>query len=350
MKHTKSPPKQIRSILAIFGALLVLGVMQVMTATVHAASLTSTSIRFNRMRASTATTFRLTFTVPAGNSATEDSLRIGFPDSYTVATSSLTSSVGSCGATGLPGTLSVTGNNTNGQKNITISGVTNLSASTSYCVDIDRTATNDPITNPAAGQYTVTITTRDSGAATIDDSRITARVISDDQIVVSAAVPPVFNFVIDANTTSFVADLDPGAVTQTTARTVTINSNATEGWIAWARDSNTGLTSAVAGYTIASTTPGTGATLVNGTEGYVLGVEATDAGGGGTVTVIAAYQGTAVNNNGSGLDTAYRQIASSDGTANGDVLTLRGKAAVSNVTPAGNDYTDTWTVIGAGSF
>ncbi len=321
-----------------------------MTTSVQAASLVSTSIRFTRMRAATATTLRVTFTVPAGNASTEDSLRIGFPDAYTVATSTITTSTGSCGATALPGTLVATGNNTNGQKNITLAGVTNLSASTTYCVDIDRTTTNDPITNPAAGQYTVTITTRDSGAATIDSTRITARVISDDQIVVTAAVPPVFNFVIDSNTTSFSADLDPGTVQQTTARTVTINSNATEGWIAWARDLNTGLSSAAAGYTIASTTPGTGATLSSGTEGYVLGVEGTDAAGGGTVTIVPAYLGTAVNNNGSGLDTTFRQLASSDGTADGDIITLRGKATVANVTPAGTDYTDTWTVIGAGNF
>lgn len=317
---------------------------------VSAASLTGTSLRFDRMKDSTASTLRLTFTVPTGNTGTEDDVHISFPDSYTVATSSLTSNTASCGATALPGTLSVTGNNTNGQKGIVVAGVTNLAATTTYCVDIGRTTTNDPITNPTAGLYSVTITTRDSGDATIDSATIGARVISDDQVIVSAIVPPSFNFVLDGNTTSFTANLDSGDVIFTTPRTVTITTNATQGWIAWARSSNAALSSAAAGHTIDSTTPGTAATLTPGTEGYVLGVDSTDAGGGGTVTVVTAYAGTGSDDDGSGLDTGFRQIASADGTANGDVLTLLGKAAIEALTPAGVDYTDTWTIIGAGSF
>ncbi len=317
---------------------------------IDAAGLTGTSIRFNRMSATTASTFRLTFTVPAGNVATEDRVVMSFPDAYTVATSSLTASVASCGATSLPGSLTVTGSNTPGSKNITITGVTNLSATSTYCVDIGRTSTNDPVINPAAGIYAITVETQDSGSARIDHSVIGARVISDDQIVVSAVVPPSFNFVLDANSTSFTSSLDTGDIVHTTPRTVTITTNATQGWIAWARDSNTGLTSAAAGHTIPSTTPGAAATLSPGTEGYVLGVTAVDASGGGSVTVASAYAGGAGDDNGAGLDTTFRQIASANGTANGDVLTLRGKAAINTMTPAGIDYTDTWTIIGAGSF
>ncbi len=317
---------------------------------IEAAGLTGTSIRFNRMRASTASTFRLTFTVPSGNVGTEAKVRIGFPDAYTVATTGLTATASSCGATSLPGTLAATGSNTASSKNITITGVTNLSATTTYCVDIDRTATNDPVTNPTSGIYSLNVETQTSGDVQIDYSVIGVRVIADDQIVVSAIVPPSFNFVLDANSTSFVSNLDTGDIIMTTPRTVTITTNATQGWIAWARDSNTGLTSAAAGHTVASTTPGTGATLTPGTEGYVLGVTGTDAGGGGSLTITAAYAGGAGDDNGSGLDGTYRQIASANGTANGDVLTLRGKAGITTMTPAGVDYTDTWTIIGAGSF
>ncbi|MDQ3123889.1 MAG: hypothetical protein M3Q14_04365 [bacterium] len=330
--------------------LLLVAILSTNVLHIYAAGLSSTSVRFNRMKAATATTLRVTFTVPAGNTGTEANLKLSFPDSYTVATAGLTASGVGCGATQLPGTLAVTGNNTNGSKALTVTGVTNLSASTTYCVDIDRTATNDPLTNPAAGQYSVTVETQDSSNVRIDHTVIGARVVGDDQVVVSAVVPPTFNFVLDANTTSFTTNLDVGSVVQTTARTVTITSNATQGWIAWARDTNTGLTSASAAYTISATTPGTGATLAAGTEGYVIGVEGTDAGGGGVLTVVPAYAGTAANNNGSGFDTGFRQVASANGTANGDVITLRGKAAIGGVTPAGADYTDTWTIIGAGSF
>jgi hypothetical protein len=307
-------------------------------------------IRFNRMKASTDSTFRLTFTVPSGNTGTEAKVKVSFPDSFTVATSGIITSTASCGATALPGTLTATGSNTNGAKSIIIGGVTNLSATTTYCVDVDKTTTNNPVQNPAAGLYSLTIETLTSGDAQIDYTTIGTRVIADDQIIVSAVVPPSFNFVLDGNTTSFTSGLDSAAVIKTTARTVTITTNATQGWIAWAKDLNTGLTSAAAGKTIASTTPGTAATLATNTEGYVLGVDKTDAPGGGTVTVTSAYAGTSGDNNGSGLDTSYRQIAAANGTANGDVLTLYGKASINTMTPAGVDYTDTWTIIGAGSF
>lgn len=336
----------------LFGAALFTATVLVITSglRVDAAGLTGTTLRFDRMRASTASTLRLIFTVPAGNSDTENYVRIGFPDDFTIATSNLTTSTTSCGGTALPGTLSVSGDNTASQKNITISGVTNLAATTTYCVDIGRTSTDDPVTNPTSGLYAIEIETQDSGNAQIDSTVIGARIIDDDQIVVSAVVPPSFNFVLDGNATSFTSGLDTADVIHTTPRTVTITTNATQGWIAWALSSNEGLTSAAAGHTIASTTPGTAATLSSGTEGYILGVTASDAVGGGSVTVESAYAGGAGDDNGSGLDATFRQIASANGTANGDVLTLRGKASIASMTPAGVDYTDTWTIIGAGSF
>ena len=326
----------------------------VFSGTVFGASLTNTSVRLDRMKAATPTTVRLVFTVPAGNASTEASLTIGLPDGFIVATSGQTSATATCatqtGATALPGTLVATGNNTNGTKGLSISGVTNLTASTAYCVDFTKT---DAVTTPAIGEYVATVSTFTSGPVLIDSTSVATRVVTDDQVVVSATVAPTFNFVLDANTTSFTANLDSSLVRQTTGRTITVTTNATNGWIAWAKDLNTGLTSAAAAKTIASTTPGTGATLVAGTEGYVVSTEVTsDAAGGGTVSIPAAYQGTGANANGSGLDTTFRQVASSTGTAGaaGDVVTIRGKAAISGSTPAATDYTDTWTIIGAGTF
>jgi hypothetical protein len=340
--------------LALIGVLSLQISYGVFVGTVFGASLTNTYVRLDRMKAATATTVRLVFTVPSGNTGTEENLKITVPDGFTVATSGQTGATATCasetGATALPGTHTFGGNNTGGQKGLTVSGVTNLSASTAYCIDFTKT---DALTNPAAGQYTATVETFTSGAALIDSTSTALRVVSDDQVVVSATVAASFNFVLDANTTSFTANLDSGAVRQTTGRTVTVTTNATNGWIAWAKDLNTGLTSAAASKTIASTTPGTGATLSAGTEGYVISAEVTtDASGGGTVTIPAAYQGTGGNSNGSGLDTTFRQIASSTGTAggSGDVITIRGKAAIDAATPAATDYTDTWTIIGAGTF
>lgn len=338
------------------GLLASVGILSIFAANVHAAALTNTYVRLDRLKASTVTTFRVVIKIPSTNAATEAHVQIGFPDNFTVATSGLTATGSSgcdAGATALPGTLTVTGNNTNGSKNIDIAGVTNLTASTSYCVDVDKTTTHDPITNPTAGSYSLTVKTRDATPTDIDTTSVGVNVISDDQVQVSATVPPSFTFALDSNSTSFSSNLSSSSVVQTTGRTVTITTNAANGWITWAKDLNTGLTSTAAGKTIASTTPGSAATLSNGTEGYVVSSEVTtDAAGGGTVSIPAAYQGTSGNNAGSGLDTTFRVIASSTGTAggSGDVVTVRGKAAVSGSTPAGNDYSDTWTIIGAGTF
>ena len=69
--------------------------LQYATPILNAAALTFTSVRFNRMKAATVTTFRLTFTVPAGNTGTEDKVKINFPDSYTIATTTVTAN-GAC--------------------------------------------------------------------------------------------------------------------------------------------------------------------------------------------------------------------------------------------------------------
>lgn len=319
-----------------------------------AASLTNTYVRLDRMKAATATTVRLVFRVPTGNTGTEENLKITVDDSFTVATSGQTGATAACvsetGATALPGTLVFGGNNTGGQKGLTVSGITNLSATTTYCVDFTKV---DALTNPSAGLTTATVATFTSGAALIDSTGVALRVITDDQVVVSAVVGSTFNFVLDANTTSFTANLDSGAVRSTTGRTVTITTNATNGWITWIKDANQGLTSAAASKTIATsgTVDGSPTTLSAGTEGYVLDIDLTaDAAGGGTVTLAGEYNGGA--NAGGTLSGTYQPGASSNGTAggSGDVLTFVGKAAIAGDTPAANDYTDTWTIIGAGTF
>ncbi len=182
-----------------------------------------------------------------------------------------------------------------------------------------------------------------------------------DTIVVTAVVAPTFNFVLSGDTDSFTSNLSTGSVGTTTGVNATVNTNARNGWLAWAKGANTGLTSAAASKTIAATTPGTSATLTAGTEGYVVGITniaqgsgagttaITQGSGAGTTTPTSAYDATG-GAHGSGLDTTYRQIASSNGSAAGAILTLRERAAINSLTPAANDYTDTMTVIGAGNF
>ncbi len=328
--------------------LVIVAVFGILASRAHAATLTNTYIRLDRMKANPQTTsFRLAFrTVGAG--ATTVAINFNGADVTTWTGSSglvnaTQTAVGASGcdtpvsATALPGTLSASGSGST----ITITGVTALSATTQYCVDL---TSSSAVTNATAGEYHPTVTVGS------DSTTVAVRTISNDQVTVNASVPPTFNFVLDANTSNFASSLTTSGVIKTADRTVTITTNAINGWVAWAKDLNTGLLSSTASHTIASTTPGSAATLSNGTEGYIVGVEVSNAAGGGTPAVPAAYQGTAGNNAGSGLDTTFRTIASSAGTANGDVITFRGKAAIDGNTPAATDYNDTWTVIGAGSF
>jgi hypothetical protein len=205
--------------------------------------------------------------------------------------------------------------------------------------------------NSAAVQVTATPSASNSGtvATNLDSSPFSTASIADDQIVVTASVPQSFSFALSGNTDALGA-LTTGAVaTSPTPRTATVNTNAKNGWLVWAKDSNTGLNSALAAKTIASTTPGANSTLSAASEGYNTGVTQSQVGGSGVITVAAGYVGGSLGKGG-GLDTTLRTLATSTGTADTAVLTLKNNAGIGVLTPAATDYTDTITVVGAGLF
>ncbi len=315
--------------------------------TASAAPLTNTFVQLNRMSAGQTTSFRLVFrTVGAG--ATSATVNFNGADATTWSASSgvvnatQTVSSASCaaatGATALPGSITAAG----ASNTVTISAITALAATTLYCVDLTSASA---VTNATAGEYHPIITV---GA---DSTTVAVRTVSNDQIVVSATVPPTFNLALSGNTDSFTANLSSSTVGITTGRTVTVNTNAKNGWFVWAFSvSSSGLTSVVGSSNIPATTPGTTATMVAGTPGYVFGVTGSSNGTGtGTITVVTAYNSNGTTT-GSGLDTTIRQIASSNGTNAAATLTVKEIAAISATTPAANDYTDTITIIGAGYF
>ena len=317
-----------------------------LTTHVSAASLSNTYLRLNRMAAGQDSTMRLVFkTASAG--ATTLSINMNGADTTTwtgstgtVSTTQAVTGVAGCdaSATALPGTLAASGSGST----ISVTGITALSATTVYCVDF-TTATS--VHNASANEYHPLVTVGS------DSTTVAVRTVTNDQVVVSATVPPTFNLALSGNTDSFPSSLSTGSVGVTTGRTVTVNTNAKNGWFAWAYDSSTGLASASASHTIPSTTPGTAATLSAGTaEGYVFGITSiTQGSGGGTTSAVAAYNSNGTTT-GSGLDGTIRQIASSNGTANGAVLTVKELASITSTTQPATDYTDTITVIGAGYF
>lgn len=312
-----------------------------------AADLGGAMVRFDRMQTSTPTTG--TVCAKPTTTATEADVQVTFPTGYTLGTAAnftvSTTNLGwPSGGTAWPSIATAT--NVTGQVVTFPSG--DLTVGTLYCFNWTNTAAVS-VKSSASGSNTGTITTRTSTPTAIDSSGYSTASVTGDQVVVTASVPSTFSFALNANTDAL-GTLSTGSVTSSpTPRTATVSTNAKNGWTVWAKDSNTGLNSTTASKTIASTTPGTNSTLVAGTEGYNTGITTSQVGGSGTITVAAPFVGTGTGQGG-GLDTTLRPFATSNGTADTAVLTIKNNVAINNTTPAAADYTDTITVIGAGLF
>jgi hypothetical protein len=238
------------------------------------ATLTTTYIRLNRMKSGTGTSFRLVFKAASSQTA---QVAVDFNGAdvgaaqWTNATpgglvtsGAVTTSTAQCvtdGFTALPGVTSATG----AGSVITTSGVTATTSGTTYCVDF-TTAT--AVTTPTAGhegEYHPTVT---QGT---DSTTVAVRIISNDQVVVTATVPPSFNFAFNNNTTDAFGNLTT-AGTSTTGKTITLNTNATSGWIVWAKSLNGAskgsLSSATASKLITS-----GSALGSASHGFSAGTE-----------------------------------------------------------------------------
>lgn len=315
---------------------------------VNAAALSQIEVRFDRMKISTASTG--TVCVKPTTVATEASVDVTFPTGYTVSgtagnhTVDTTNTAWPSGASAWPSIATATA--VSGQTVTFPSG--DLTVGTLYCFNWTGVSAVT-VKASATSSNTGTVTTRTSAPADIDTGSYATASIADDQVVVTASVPSVFSFALSGNTDALGVLSSSAVVSSPTPRTATVNTNAKNGWTVWAKDSSTGLSSATAATTIASTTPGTNSTLVSGTNGYNTGITSSQVGGSGTITVTAPFVGTGTGQGG-GLDTSLRALASSNGTANTAVLTIKNNVAIDPTLAAASDYTDTITVIGAGLF
>ena len=337
-----------RSILTSFVLLSVL--VPLFNATrADAAPLTKVEVRFDRMKISTATTG--TVCAQPATVGTEAYVVVTFPTGYTLGSAAnftvdATTNTASwpSGATAWPSIATAT--SVSGQAVTFPSG--DLTVGTLYCFNWINSAAVS-VKSSATNSNTGTVATQTSGSVEIDSGSYATASISNDQVVVTATVPSVFSFALSGNTDPLGTLSSSAVTTSGTPRTATVNTNARNGWSVWAKDSSTGLTSATTSTTIASTTPGTNSTLVAGTNGYNTGVTSSQVGGAGTITVATAFVGTGTGQGG-GLDTTLRTLATSTGTADTAVLTLKNNVAISPTVAAATDYTDTITVIGAGLF
>lgn len=316
-------------------------------------------LRLDRLAASTATGG--TICAQPATTATEAAFEITFPtqtptdfsvnstaSNWTVSTTNLPA-----GSTAWPSIA--TASAVSGHTVTFPSG--DLTVGTLYCFNF--TGTNTLTTGSSGNSQTGFMHTLTAGSAVIDETNYAVAIINDDQIVVSAVVPPTFVFTLSGNTDTFPSNLDPTQVKSTAGRNVSVTTNAKGGWIGWIKDQYQGLYSATANYTIptAGTVDGTPSTLTNNSEGFVVDADlVTDAAGGCTVTIDPEYDGATGSPSveGGTLSANFQPFVSCTGTppatSNGDVVSLVERASIAGGTPAGSDYTDVLTVVAAGNF
>lgn len=345
-------PERIRSLKLYSAIAMLMFIIGAIGLPARGAVFGQTYVRLDRLKAATASSGMIC--AQPATIDTEGKIAITFPTGFTVNTTAAnwttTTTNIPAGATAWPGIG--TASTVAGQVVTFPSG--DLTVGTLYCFNFagTNTLTNGGVGNSQKG-FVTSLTAAD---VTIDQTKYAVSIISDDQITVTATVPPIFVFTLASNADTFPGDLDPSVINSTSGVLVTITTNAKGGWIAWAKDSQQGLYSASVNYKINTlgTVDGAPTTLVAGTEAYQLDVNATlDAAGGCTLNSAAEYNGAAANQGGT-FTSPFTPIASCTGaspaTANGDQITLIERAAISGSTPAGTDYSDIITVVAAGNF
>ncbi len=325
----------------------VIASMLLITGKANAVALEEVMVRFDNITVNTATTGTVCASTPS--SVTETEVHVTFPTGYSLGaagtfTVSTTNLSWPSGAAAWPGINTATAVNS---QEVTFPSTT-LTPDTLYCFNWTNSAA---VTTQGSASSTNTgsVETYIAGPTLQDSTEFVTQTVNDGTIDVTATVPQAFSFALSANTDPL-GSLSTGSVTESpTPRTVTINTNAQFGWMVWAReDATAGLASTSASYALDSTA-GVADTLSPGTEGYITGVSDSQGGGTGTITVAAAFDYDGADD-GAGLDNTLRTLASSDGTADTAVLTIRNQAAISGITPAATDYSDTITFTGAGIF
>lgn len=311
---------------------------------VLAANFSMARIRYDRMKASTPTSLQVTL-VPA-TALTENKLLLVFGSAIVGTGQSVTVTNLPVGTSALPGTLTAVGAGTS----IMVSGVTELTVGTTYAFNIALAGTGIGVSTPAASTTTDTVTTLTAASSVIDSSRVQARYVTEDQVVITANVPPTFNFVFSGNTDSFTTDLSSGSVVTTYGIGLTVSTNAAKGWTGWIK-STAALTSITTGENIGTTgsVDGATSTCVVGTDCYILDVGVSSGTGSGTLTADAEYAGNGTTSGGT-FSTIFQPFASRNGKTGGDMITLKAHTSMLATKAAGSDYTDTWTIIGAGNF
>lgn len=346
------------SLLLVLSVMLYLVSPYFMQPKVEADTFGATYVRLDRMAASTATTGLVCATTPSADNGTEAKVTVTFPTGFTVSGTGANWAVATTnipnGTSAWPGITMPADGDISGQA-VTFAS-TDLSTSTTYCFRWTNTAALT--TSTAGDSKTGTIETFTSGDVSIDSDTYAVSV-RDDQIGVSASVTQTFTFSTGSDITFTSTPLAVSTVNYGSS-TASISTNGANGWIAWAQSANAALNSAATSATIATTgsVDNTVSDLSGGTYGYLLDVLlTTDGSGTGTMSQAAnfgqEYDGgdtCSTSTTGGTLSTSLQPIAASNGTTDGDTLTLCPLVRINAAQTAAADYSDTLTVVAAGRF
>lgn len=325
---------------------------------------TEAFVRLDNLDATSYTSGRVCAKTTASDPGTESTVKVTFPvtsgTSYVVSSTlanwAVSTSNLDTGQTAWPGIATATA--VSGNTVTFPSGA--LSSNTLYCFNWTNNTAALKTSSVGATETTQgNVATYTSGATVINQTTYSESIISNDQIVVNAVVPPSFAFALSGNTDSFTSNLTPATVVSTTGRTITVTTNAASGWIVWAEDLNNNgsgagsLKSVTANHYIADVdgnAPGTAASAVLNISQENYGLGATiNTNASGTVTINSAYDGTG-SKAGSLDPVAYLPVASATSPANGDIISVNERANSTATTPEASDYSDTITFTGAGEF
>lgn len=352
---------------AVLLALAAQAVLPVLARHSSAASLSYVAVRFDRMAQSQPTTG--TVCAKPSSTATEAGVKVTFPTGFTLGvfgtwTVDTTTNAASWPKDPQDGTTSATAwptiaapDNT-GDFQVSGQSVTfksgDLTAGVWYCFNWTNSAALTTPSSPGSDELG-SVTTRSSAPANIDSSNYATSTVgaNSDQVSVSASVNPTFSMSL-VNTTDSLGTLSTSAIKSSSPQpSMTVNTNAKNGWTAWASSANHGLKSTALNYTIASNCSGgagTNSTLTVNSEGYNLGLEKSDGSGLGTISIATPFVRASTQGRGGGLCTNLQPIATSNGSATNAQLTFYNNATIAGSTPAANDYTDIETFVAGGLF
>ena len=319
---------------------LVAGAGWLNVGTVLAASLTRTMVRYDRLKAATATNVYVKF-VPATVTSV-NTVKVIFGTATVGAGASVTVTNLETGATALPGTLTAT---SVGTSEVDIGGISALSIGQTYGFNI----TGGVVTTGSAGASKDIVSTFASSSL-VESSTVANSFVANDQIVITANVPPTFTFSVGATADSFTTDLSSTAISATTGVDVTITTNAAKGWTAWVKSANAALSSVTTAESIGTSgvVNGTPDVCGMGTDCYLLKA-AVKTNGSGALTISPEYLAVGTTDGG-GLSTTFQPVAFATAKTGGDAITLTARATMIATKAAANDYTDTLTVVAAGNF